>query len=77
MNMRVDDVHDAHAGLSTCQLVRRDVVDGVDDDALGESATAEEIRGANRRGMEELAKDHRDKCSGLGSDSSNEMIESL
>jgi hypothetical protein len=58
VHVGVDDMHDAHAGVATGLLVGTDVVDGIDDHALALAAATEEIRGADRRRVEELAKDH-------------------
>jgi hypothetical protein len=47
VNVGVDDVRDAHARLATHLLVRADVFDRIDDDALALAAAAEEVRRAD------------------------------
>src|SRR5438445_13024602 len=51
-------MHDAHASLPAGLLVGTDVFHGIDDDALALATAAEQVRGTDRRRMEELAKDH-------------------
>jgi hypothetical protein len=58
VNMGVDDVRDAHPRLATHLLVRADVLDRIDDDALALATAAEKVRRAYGRRVEELAKDH-------------------
>src|SRR5207302_7700157 len=60
VDVRVDDMHDAHASLPAGLLVGTDVFHGIDDDALALATAAEQVRGTDRRRMEELAKDHVD-----------------
>jgi len=58
VNVGVDDVRDTHTRLATHLLVRADVFDRIDHNALALAAAAEKVRRADGRRVEELAKDH-------------------
>ncbi len=58
MDVRVNDVANLQPGLSGRVEIARDVADRVDDRAGGLAAAAEQIRDADRIGVQELSQDH-------------------
>ena len=81
VHVRINHVDDAHPGLATGVEISSDVLDRIDDHALAVAAAAEEIRHADRHGVQELSEDHLAlalaRMYAAAVDSSNEMIESL
>ena len=58
MDVRVDDVEDAHAGRFGSGEIGRDVADRIDDGSRSLAATAEQIGDRHRIGVQEWTQDH-------------------
>ena len=58
MDVRVDDVEDAHAGRFGSGEIGRDVADGIDNGSRRLPATAEEVGDRHRISVQEWTQDH-------------------
>ena len=58
VNMRVDDIEDAHPRVFRGLKIGRDIADRVDDGRRGLAAAAEKVGNAYGIGVQELPEDH-------------------